>query len=258
MKQAELIEARLRWRADEDRKFARSLDRERARKAEGEDVGFFVKNLENVQGDEREWIIFSTTFGRDENGVFKRVFGVLNQDGGERRLNVAVTRAKQKVMLVTSMPTAEISSFIGQRRPPTMARDYLQAYMRYAELIHDGEFEAGASILAAFGSTQHPGAPIAPEPDDLVLQAFEALKHEGFAASLMPPEDAFSLDIAVTNPETGLFALGVEFDSSATRSCAMPAHVRSGGLSCWSAQAYACTGSFHPHGCRTGIGNVSA
>ena len=126
---------------------------------------------------------------------------------------MAVTRAKQKVMLVTSMPTAEISSFIGQRRPPTMARDYLQAYMRYAELIHDGEFEAGASILAAFGSTQHPGAPIAPEPDDLVLQAFEALKHEGFAASLMPPEDAFSLDIAVTNPETGLFALGVEFDS---------------------------------------------
>ena len=214
MKQAELIEARLRWRADDDRKFSRSLDRERARKAEGEDVGFFVKNLENVQGDERDWIIFSTTFGRDENGVFKRVFGVLNQEGGERRLNVAVTRAKQKVVLVTSMPTAEISSFIGQRRPPTMARDYLQAYMRYAELIHDGEIEASKSILAAFDSAaRSPASSLSPEPDDLVLQAFEALQHEGFAASLMPPEDAFSLDIAVTHPVTGLFALGVEFDS---------------------------------------------
>src|SRR5262249_13700420 len=56
MKQAELIEARLRQRADEDRKFARALDRERTRSADGEDVGFFVKNLENVQGDERDWI----------------------------------------------------------------------------------------------------------------------------------------------------------------------------------------------------------
>jgi hypothetical protein len=214
MKQAELIEARLRQRADSDRKFARWFDRERSRMAEGEDVGFFVKNLENVQGDERDYIIFSTTFGRDENGVFKRVFGVLNQDGGERRLNVAVTRAKKKVMLVTSMPTAEISSFIGQRRPPTMARDYLQAYMRYAELIHDGELEAGKSILAAFDSTPRAGASsMAPEPDDLVLQAFEALEEKGFAASIMPPEDAFSLDIAVANPESGLFALGVEFDS---------------------------------------------
>jgi hypothetical protein len=214
MKQAELIEARLRQRADEEPKFARSLDRERTRSADGEDVGFFVKNLENVQGDEREWIVFSTTFGRDENDVFKRVFGVLNQQGGERRLNVAVTRAKQKVILVTSMPTAEISSFIGQRRPPTMARDYLQAYMRYAELVHDAEFDVAASILGAFDCVpRYGGPPLDPEPDELVRQALDALQRAGFAASLMPLEDAFSLEIAVTHPETGLYALGVEFDS---------------------------------------------
>ncbi|MDX2308764.1 MAG: AAA domain-containing protein [Hyphomicrobium sp.] len=214
MKQAELIEARLQQRADEDRRFASSLDRERTRSAEGEDVGFFVKNLENVQGDERDWIVFSTTFGRDENGVFKRVFGALNQQGGERRLNVAVTRAKQKVVLVTSMPTAEISSFIGQRRAPTMARDYLQGYMRYAELVHEGAFEAASSILNAFDSKPH-YAMSGPEPaaDELVLQALEALQREGFDASLMPMEDAFSLDIAVKHPATGLYALGVEFDS---------------------------------------------
>jgi hypothetical protein len=214
MKQAELIEARLRQRADEDRKFARALDRERTRAADGEDVGFFVKNLENVQGDERDWIVFSTTFGRDEAGVFKRVFGALNQQGGERRLNVAVTRAKRKVVLVTSMPTPEISSFIGQRRAPTLARDYLQGYMRYAELVHDGDFEAAANILSAFGSTPVvPGVSLASEPDQLVLQALDALKREGFDASLMPPGDAFSLDIAVTHPDTGLYALGVELDS---------------------------------------------
>jgi hypothetical protein len=112
------------------------------------------------------------------------------------------------------MPTPEISSFIGQRRAPTLARDYLQGYMRYAELVHDGDFEAAHSILGAFGSTPAvPGAPLASEPDPLVLQALDALLREGFDATLMPAGDAFSLDIAVTHPDTALYALGVELDS---------------------------------------------
>lgn len=214
MKQAELIEAQLRQRADEERKFGRLLDRERGRTVEGEDVGFFVKNLENVQGDERDWIVFSTTFGRDENDVFKRVFGALNQQGGERRLNVAVTRAKRKVMLVTSMPTAEISSFVNQQRPPALARDYLQAYVRYAELVDEGDFEAADVLLGAFRSGSAGGPrPAAPDPDDLVLRAQETLRSAGFDASLMPLEDAFSLDMAVAHPPSGRYVLGVEFDS---------------------------------------------
>jgi len=64
--------------------------------------------------------VFSTTFGRDDKGTFKRSFGVLTQSGGERRLNVAVTRAKQKVVVMTSMPTSEVSDFIGSQRGPTM------------------------------------------------------------------------------------------------------------------------------------------
>ncbi len=214
MKQAELIESCLQKRADNDRRFASFLDRERTRSAEGEDVGFFVKNLENVQGDERDWIVFSTTFGRDESGVFKRVFGALNQQGGERRLNVAVTRAKHKIVIMTSMPTAEISSFIGQHRAPTMARDYLQGYLRYAELIHEGNFNAASGILNAFDSSpRYDAVGLQPEADELVMQALELLRQEGFEASLMPMEDAFSLDIAIKHPNTGLYILGVEFDS---------------------------------------------
>src|SRR5262249_50869860 len=153
-----------------------------------------VKNLENVQGDERDWIVFSTTFGRDENNVFKRVFGALNQQGGERRLNVAVTRAKRKVMLVTSMPTAEISSFVNQQRRPALARDYLQAYVRYAELVHEGDFEAADVLLGAFRSGSAAGPrQVAHDPDDLVLRAQETLKSAGFDASLIPLDDAFSL-----------------------------------------------------------------
>jgi primosomal replication protein N'' len=79
-------------------------------------MGFFVKNVENVQGDERDVIIFSSTFGRNAQGAFRRAFGVLGQVGGERRLNVAVTRASETVVLVTSMPIAEISDFLSTRR----------------------------------------------------------------------------------------------------------------------------------------------
>lgn len=212
MKQAELIKERIDTRAAEDRAFGRAHVREQGRKVQGEDVGFFVKNLENVQGDERDWIIFSTTFGRNEEGSFIRNFGALNQQGGERRLNVAVTRAKEKVLLVTSLPVGEISSYLGQRRPPTMARDYLQAYMRYAELVHEGQLDDAAQLLETFASLPE-GATGHTDRDALVRQALTTLLDNGFAATVMPGDDAFSVDIAVSDPTSGMYVLGVEFDS---------------------------------------------
>lgn len=70
--------------------------------------GFFVKNLENVQGDERDVMIFSVGYGRDQQGQMSMNFGPLNKPGGERRLNVAVTRAREKVILVTSIKASDI------------------------------------------------------------------------------------------------------------------------------------------------------
>ena len=214
MKQAELILGRLDARADQDRAFGRAFIRERTRKAQGEDVGFFVKNLENVQGDERDWIVFSTTFGRDEEGVFRRSFGALNQQGGERRLNVAVTRARQKVVIVTSMPTAEISDALGSGRPPVRARDYLQIYMQYAELVSSGDLDQAMKLLELFGPPDPRAAlPQQDEPDELIQQALAALRAEGFDAAILPREDAFSVDIAVSDPGEARYVLGVEFDS---------------------------------------------
>ncbi len=65
--------------------------------------GFFVKNLENVQGDERDVVFFSVGYGYDQQGQMTMNFGPLNKPGGERRLNVAVTRAREKVVLITSI-----------------------------------------------------------------------------------------------------------------------------------------------------------
>ena len=75
---------------------------ERIGRALEEADGLFVKNLENVQGDERDAILFSVAFSANERGVIPLNFGPLSQVGGERRLNVAVTRARRQVVLFAS------------------------------------------------------------------------------------------------------------------------------------------------------------
>jgi primosomal replication protein N'' len=217
LKQAELIEAALRERSDVDRPFKLALEREQRRTVDEEDVSFFVRNVENVQGDERDLILFSTTFGRESRepqARFSKNFGVLTHPGGERRLNVAVTRAKHKIVVMTSMPTAEISDFISKHRGPTKARDYLQAYMHFAELVSAGELEAATTQLKPFdaGDTTLPINGHAPDTDALIEKVRSILTRNGFETVVRPLEGAFSVDIAVLNPKSGLYSLGIEFD----------------------------------------------
>ena len=82
----------------------------------------FVKNLENVQGDERDVMIFSVGYGRDSEGKLTMHFGPLNREGGERRLNVAITRAREKVVLVSSItaPDFDLTAHDSAGRPATL------------------------------------------------------------------------------------------------------------------------------------------
>lgn len=217
LKQAELIEQEMENLAEQDNAFREAWIAESARTQNGEDMGFFVKNLENVQGDERDWIIFSTTFGRDINGTFRRSFGVLGQQGGERRLNVAITRARQKVLLVTSMPVNEVSTWTGQnsRRAPSTPRDFLQGWLAYAERLHAGDFEQSRHLLRSLngqdtGHTPQRGrTETASRFVDEVATFIRHLGHEPVPAQ----GDAFGLDFAITHPGTGHFGLGIECDS---------------------------------------------
>ena len=214
LKQAELIDDRIQKRASTDARFKAALNREQARKADGEDVSFFVRNLENVQGDERDHIVFSTTFGRDGQGVFRKSFGVLTHTGGERRLNVAVTRAKSKVTVITSMPTEDISDIAREQRSPNKAREYLHLYMRYAELLTEGQLDAARAQLGAFEATAlqttHDYEDDA--ADALVDRVRAVLTSGGFATELRPLKGAFAVDVAVVHSKTGLYCLGVELD----------------------------------------------
>jgi primosomal replication protein N'' len=217
LKQADLIQDQLEALAEEDGEFRQAWEVEQSRTQRGEDMGFFVKNLENVQGDERDWIFFSTTFGRDAAGVFRRNFGVLGQHGGERRLNVAVTRAREKVVVVTSMPTNEISAWITNhgRRPPSIPRDFLQGWLAWAERLHTGNLDTAGDLLEHLNSAE--ATAVRSTPADAPASPFirevagfiRALGHEPVPAS----GDAFGVDFALVDERTGLFSLGIECDA---------------------------------------------
>ena len=90
---------------------------------------FFLKNLETVQGDERDTIIFSVAYAKDSQGRFLHNFGPLNREGGERRLNVAVTRAKDNVKLVASFHYTDIDL----NRTNSTGVKLLRTYLDYAQ-----------------------------------------------------------------------------------------------------------------------------
>ncbi len=213
-KQADLVEELVEKRAAADEEFLRAYRRERDRKQGGEDMGFFVKNVENVQGDERDVIVFSTTFGRDRHGTFRRNFGVLGQTGGERRLNVAVTRAREKVVLVTSMPVGDVSDWLVGSRKPDRPRDYLQAYLHYAERMSAGDVAAARATAGRMAATAaRGGRPNYAADDGFARSVSTFVGQLGYTPVPASEGDAFGIDFAVEDPRTGLFGIAIECDA---------------------------------------------
>ncbi|MFO7869692.1 MAG: AAA domain-containing protein [Bacteroidales bacterium] len=111
--------------------------------------GLFIKNLENIQGDERDVIIISTTFGINKNGVFSERFGPLNvKSKGHRLLNVIITRAKYQLFICTSFPSEKIQQY--KEHIPNygnVGRGVLYAYLAYAKSIEEKDYESKQFIL---------------------------------------------------------------------------------------------------------------
>lgn len=210
--QADLIQSLMAQRWATDDRFLQSYLRERERFQQGEDMSFFIKNVENVQGDERDIILFSTTFGLDRHGTFKRQFGVLGQAGGERRLNVAITRARHKVVLITSMPLNDIADWLSSERAPSGPRDYLQAYLDYAERVSSGNLAAAAANTGRLGATAARRA-VNWQPDVFGEKVGEFLTRQGWNWVRASDGDVFGIDFAIEDPGSGLFAIGIECDA---------------------------------------------
>lgn len=158
--------------------------------------GFFVNSLEAVQGDERDVIIFSIGYGPDEMGRIYKGFGPLNRAGGERRLNVAITRAKQLVEIVSSMSSSEMGDVTAE------GAMHLRKYLDFAERgVQALQIEMGNDGL----DTDSPF-------EDSVLAA---VRSWGYEVQPQVGVAGYRIDIGVKHPNNpGAFILGIECDGA--------------------------------------------
>lgn len=155
----------------------------------------FIKNLENVQGDERDAIIISTTFGKPANSsVVRQNFGPISQQGGWRRLNVLFTRAKKSVSLYTSMRPEDI---VEDGSP-----DGTKALRRYLEYARSG------TLVAAEETGREPDS-------DFEVAVMELLRQHGFEVTPQLGVAGYRIDIAVKHPDKpGVYLAAIECDGA--------------------------------------------
>jgi len=167
--------------------------------ADRADEPFFVKNLERVQGDERDAIILSVGYGKTPHGRVLHRFGPLSAEGGERRLNVAVTRARRRMVLVSSLVADDLDPSKLKSRGAQLLRDFL----RYAAA-------GGGPTAPAEKRAGHPGRSVVIGELARGLRTHGLVVHEEYGASSDP------IDLAVEDPrQPGRLALAVESDGSA-------------------------------------------
>jgi len=197
-----------------DDKFREAVAKERARRHDGESVGLFVKNLENVQGDERDIIIFSTGYGKNEQGKVIASFGSLNTEGGENRLNVAITRAKKKIYLVTSIEPEELNIENTKNAGPKIFRKYLE----YARAVSKGKSDEVELILDSLKPAEQTQQ--RQNISDMARQLKAELEKLGHTVELNLGSNNYKLSLAIYDKKLDRFLVGVEFDDVAYRSSA--------------------------------------
>ena len=178
------------------------LCEELAKEPELENLAFnsvepiFIKNLENVQGDERDVILFSVGYGPDKNGKVSMNFGPLNNEGGERRLNVAVSRARYEMVVFSTLRSEQIDL----KRSQAAGVEGLKKFLEFAE--------KGTTPVTS--ANIHEGA-----PNSISLKIAEVLKEKGYDVKLGVGQSKFKVDIAVVNPKNPKeYLLGILCDGN--------------------------------------------
>ncbi|MBQ8213094.1 MAG: HRDC domain-containing protein [Clostridia bacterium] len=187
-----------------DHEFGLQVRAEMSRKDNGEDTGLFIKNIESVQGDERDVVIFSIGYAKNTQGRLMHNFGWLNQKGGENRLNVAISRAKQKIHIVTSFRPAELNLDDAKNEGPRILKKYLE----YAFAVSNGDKEEAERILQSFGETF--GIAPAAYETEYAQKVAEALREKGYDIDTQVGIGGYRIDIAVR--KGGKYVLGIECD----------------------------------------------
>ncbi len=208
--QKDLIEDLLESKCRRDEEFARLYTAEKNRLKGNEDVSLFVKNIENVQGDERDIIIFSVAYAKNSEGRLSVNFGSLSQDGGENRLNVAISRSKRKVYVLASFEPDELKVADTLNAGPKLFKKYLQ----YAKAVSNNDEVLIKEILA---SVCDKDVRLSGESDEFVESLALALRERGQKVVIDAGTSRSKVDLAVLNPESNNYVLGIECDGKTYR-----------------------------------------
>lgn len=155
----------------------------------------FVKSLENVQGDERDTMIISVGYGRDHAGGISMNFGPINVEGGWRRLNVLVTRAKWECILVTSLRSQDLAGVNPNNRGAVALRDFLEFTERNGELPAEAAVRTNA------------------ETNEFEEAVRAALVDRGFTVDMQVGASRYRIDLAIRDPrDERRYLLGIECD----------------------------------------------
>lgn len=201
------IESALSQLAAKDPDFSKRLDAEFDREKDGEFIGLFVKNLENVQGDERDIILLSICYAPAANGKMRMNFGPINKMGGEKRLNVIFSRSKENMIVVSSIRSDQITNDYNH------GANALKTFLRFAQLTSVGDHAGAARAIKSVGS---PKVDQNEKASEMAVELSEVLRDRGHEVVLNLGLSKFSIDVAIKRKNESNFKLAILIDTPTT------------------------------------------
>lgn len=215
-KQQSKIQDLIETKAGEDEEFSTFYNQMMARDL---DERVFVKNIENVQGDERDIILFSIGYAKNEEGRIYNRFGMLNQKGGENRLNVAVTRAKEEIIVVSSVEPEELNVAGTSGTGPKLLKSYLK-FVKAVANVQPEQIDAVVQEINENVNTQV-------QQNDLHFdspfeeQVYKQLRNIGYEVTTQVGMSGYRIDLAIVHPhDLSRYILGIECDGAMYHSSA--------------------------------------
>ncbi|MCB9260936.1 MAG: DUF4011 domain-containing protein [Flavobacteriales bacterium] len=203
MEQQSEIESAINNLTIQDKDFESKLEAEYKRMDDDQFNGLFIKNLENVQGDERDIIILSICYGYNTSGKMLMNFGPINRRGGEKRLNVIFSRARKNMIVVTSIQAADIKNDYNE------GANYFKRFLAYSQAISEGRIDAANGILDSM-TRQSEEVILANKP--IIQQIKNRIHQLGYQADTGVGQSYFKCDLAVRFDSQTQYRLGILID----------------------------------------------
>jgi superfamily I DNA and/or RNA helicase/predicted DNA-binding WGR domain protein len=190
-----------------DKAFDEVLEKAYNRKDEGQFTGLFVKNLENVQGDERDIIIMSVCYGHDSNKKMLMNFGPINRKGGEKRLNVIFSRAKKHMAVISSIRHNHITNDYND------GASYFKRFLHYAEMVSTGNMNIARTILDGLITSEIKSKAVSAITSVTTTQIKKAIEQKGYIVDEQIGQSSFKCTLGVKkDSEDTNYSLGILID----------------------------------------------